>query len=158
MSIIYNVEGSLKTMIKKGSLVKIHYTIECEGKVVENTQDRGVFSYVQGEDKLLVSVQKRLEGLNANEEVSFELEPPEAYGDYRPEAEEDIPRSEVPQWGQVKVGMYLQEKQADGRIKVGRVIEVGDDSIRLSFNHPMAGKKIKYRVKVIDVINMETKE
>lgn len=139
-------------MITKGKIVKIHYSVKVDGKLVESTRNKEPISYVQGQQQLLEGLQKKLEGAKRGDQLEFILTPDEGYGPYRKEAEEDIPKSEVPQFDQVKLGMRLQEKQEDGRIKVGKVIAINENSIRLSFNHPMAGKNLHYSVEVMDVI------
>lgn len=50
-----------------------------------------------------------------------------------------------------KVGTQLEGKTADGRRVFPRISEAKSETVVLAFNHPLAGKTLRFDVKVLDV-------
>jgi FKBP-type peptidyl-prolyl cis-trans isomerase 2 len=50
-----------------------------------------------------------------------------------------------------EVGMVLEGRGPDGKTFAATVHEIGDDSIKLNFNHPLAGKTLHFKVKVVSI-------
>ncbi len=62
----------------------------------------------------------------------------------------ELPKSDMPD-EKLYIGMILQEKQDDGSIKIGRIAEIRNDAVLMDFNHPMAGKTVRYEINVVDI-------
>lgn len=138
--------------ISAGKSVRVAYTVWVGEAVVETTEGRPPLYYKQGDHRVLPAFQKKLEGLREGESCEFTLEPAEAYGPWRPEALVEIPISEMPREG-LAVGRVLQEEQPDGSLKIGRVQEIREKTVLMNFNHPMAGKTLRYKVRVVSVMS-----
>ena len=54
-------------MIKKGSTVKIHYTLKIEDQTIDSSSERGPITFVQGDGQIVPGVEKRMEGLEVGE-------------------------------------------------------------------------------------------
>ncbi len=52
---------------------------------------------------------------------------------------------------EVKVGAELPMMTAEGFRILGKVLEIGDKEIKMDFNHPFAGKTVKYEGEVVEV-------
>lgn len=52
---------------------------------------------------------------------------------------------------EVKVGAELPMMTAEGFRILGRVLEIGDKDIKMDFNHPFAGKTVRYEGEVMEV-------
>jgi FKBP-type peptidyl-prolyl cis-trans isomerase SlyD len=50
----------------------------------------------------------------------------------------------------IEVGMIFQAQSPQGPANL-RVVEVGDETIKGDFNHPLAGERLNFDVKVISV-------
>ena len=50
-----------------------------------------------------------------------------------------------------KVGVRLQGQDAQGRMVHPLVTEVKEQVVLLDFNHPLAGKKLYFDVKILDI-------
>ncbi len=138
-------------MITKGMKVKVHYSVVAEGKVVDTTEGREPLVYVQGQPKILAGFQDHLEGCQAGDECAFTLSPEEGYGKMDPAKWQEVPKSEMPDSKELEVGMVVQDKKDDGTIKVARIIEIKPDSVILSFQHPMVGKSLHFKVTILEV-------
>lgn len=137
--------------IHSGSKVTFDYTLTVDGKVVDSSIGREPLVYMQGDGKLLPALTKRMEGLKAGDERSFELKPEEAYGNPDPAAFREIPISQLPPDMKPAPGMILQGQDKDGRMYPARIDKVNKDSVLMDFNHPLAGKTLLFKIKIISV-------
>ena len=142
-----------KQKISQGKKVRIEYTVRIDGEIVESTEGKPALYYEQGKQHVLRGLQDKLEGLTEGQEVEFTLTPDQAYG-FRDESKvEHMPYSELPPREQMRPDMLLQERQADGSVKVARVVELKENGALVDLNHPRAGKTLNYRVKVLSVMS-----
>ena len=63
----------------------------------------------------------------------------------------DVPRSEFPKDTDLESGLELALQQPDGQVMHAIVSSITDDSVRLDFNHPLAGKELVFRITVVDL-------
>ena len=138
-------------MIKDGSRVSFEYTVSDEtGNVIDSNKGEQPVTYTQGQQQIISSLEQGLSGMAVDEEKSIRLKPEEAYGPINPEGFKEVPKSEIPAAGQT-VGAVLSARGTTGEDVVIRVSEVKDDTVVLDFNHPLAGKTLKFDVKVVDI-------
>lgn len=137
--------------VEQGKKVEIFYTVTVDGEVVEASSPGKPLSYIHGHRQLLPSIQRHLEGRKIGDICDFVLQPREAYGEPKPEAYEKVSYDQLPPREQLKIGMILQEDQTDGRKKIGRVVQMTDEGVLLSFDHPMAGKTLYYHVEIKNI-------
>ena len=50
-----------------------------------------------------------------------------------------------------RIGMPLQVHNPDGRSAVVTITEIKDDTVVIDFNHPLAGKTLTFKVKIVSV-------
>jgi FKBP-type peptidyl-prolyl cis-trans isomerase SlyD len=73
----------------------------------------------------------------------------DGYGEEDENAFMDVPRDQFPEEIPIKVGTELQVKNQAGQPMFARIDQVGEKSVRLDFNHPLAGKELHFSVKVV---------
>jgi FKBP-type peptidyl-prolyl cis-trans isomerase SlyD len=137
-------------VIEKGRKVKINYTIKVEDEVIGSTEKTGPYEYVQGSENMLIGVQKRLEGLKKGDTRQLVIPPEEGFGRARTEQVQEVPKANLPP-GDVKPGDLVVITGPDGREERVPVVEVRENSLLIDFNHPLAGKTLKFDVTVVDV-------
>jgi len=137
--------------IQMGSQVSFDYTLNVDGKVVETSQNKSPLSYVHGTGQIVPGLEKQLEGLIEGDEKEVIVVPEEAYGPNDPKAIKEVPRSMLPKEAQPQTGMYLQMQSPDGRSFTVKIIEIKEESVMLDFNHPLAGKTLNFKIKIISV-------
>jgi peptidylprolyl isomerase len=103
---------------------------------------------VVGEGWVLKGLDERLKGLKVGEETKIEIPPAEAFGERDAENVQTIPFRILRSKG---VNPTLgAELEIDGRTAVVRSIGAG--RVQVDYNHPLAGRKIQYTVKVTELI------
>ena len=87
---------------------------------------------------------------------AFRLEPAEAPGDVVADAVVELPKEVFMIEGKIEdglleVGNQLPISDNQGNRLVGVVKAVGEDSVTMDFNHPMAGKALEFTGQVVEV-------
>jgi FKBP-type peptidyl-prolyl cis-trans isomerase SlyD len=123
------------------------------GELVDSSKSDGgeKITYVHGYGMLVPGLEKALAGLKVGEEKSVEVAPEEGFGDHDEELVLEIDRAEFPNPEKVAVGDELIAESPDGDEVVMRVLEVKKDAVKVDANHPLAGKRLRYKVEVKEV-------
>ena len=79
-------------------------------------------------------------------EVSAE----EGYGALDPNRVEEVPKEDIPEEARA-VGRKLRGRGPNGEVIFAQVKEVKDETVMVDFNHPLAGQKLFFAVKVLKV-------
>ena len=133
-------------------VVTVDYVLTLEdGEVVEDTHKGMPMRFLAGHDEILPALEDALLGLAAGDETAVTIDSDDAYGDYDPEALEEVPVDEFPAAENIEPGMPIGVHDESGEMFQAFVSEVGPDTIVLDFNHPLAGETLHFQVKVIDL-------
>ena len=141
--------------IKQGDKVILEYEGKLEDGQVFDSSKHGEHShpleFTLGEGKILPAFEKNVEGMEKGEDKEFTLKPEEAYGQRNEEMKRDIPRSQLPEGQEPKVGMALMMSTPQGQQVPVQIIGVDDENVTIDLNHPLAGKKLVFNIKVVDI-------
>ena len=80
------------------------------------------------------------------------LLPEQAFGVHNPQMVSRVPRDALPLKAEPKLFEPLSLPAEDGTTYSALVLELDDDFVLLDFNHPLAGKSIRFEVNVIGVL------
>lgn len=141
-------------VIEKGSVVTMEYRIETDkGELIESSVGKGApLQFVFGGGKMLHGLEKRIQDMKVGEEREFEIPPEEAFGvkDGGPIREMD--KSEFPRDTVFKAGERFTARLPDDKGSViFEIIENKATSVVVRFHHPHEGKRLKCKVKIVDV-------
>jgi peptidylprolyl isomerase len=114
------------------------------GGIFDENRAYGPRLVVVGEGWVLKGLDDRLEGFKINESAEIEIPPKEAFGERSPENVKTMPFRNLRSKGVNPV--IGQQVEIDGRTAIVR--SVGAGRVQLDYNHPLAGRKIIYHVKV----------
>lgn len=140
--------------ISPKSVVTLSYRLENDKKeLVDEASREQPFAFIHGIGQTLPEFDKNLEGLASGESFAFSLTAEEAYGTYNDELKVDIPRAnfEGAPEGSLVVGKTLPMDDGQGNPLLGLVTEVTDLSVRMDFNHPLAGENLHFSGEIIDI-------
>jgi FKBP-type peptidyl-prolyl cis-trans isomerase SlyD len=151
LSIFISQAHAGETVIHSGSKVGLDYVLTVEGKVVDSSQAKGPLEYTQGDGKLIPGLTKQLEGMKQGDEKIIEVKPEEAYGNPDPAGIKEIPLSSMPADIKPEVGLILQMQDKSGQSFPAKITEIKKDSIVIDLNHPLAGKTLTFKVKIVSI-------
>jgi FKBP-type peptidyl-prolyl cis-trans isomerase SlyD len=149
-------------VVTDGKQVSLEYTLtlEDQGKVDSNVGKEPLV-YTQGAHDIIPGLEKQLAGLKVGETKKIEVSPEEGYGLVKPELKksQEVPKDKIPPDAH-KVGAKLTGQGPGGQPIFAEVTEVKDDIIVLSVdgNHPLAGKKLIFDIKVLKVEDAPAKK
>src|SRR6266508_3469298 len=132
--------------IEKGSTVQLEYTLKDDaGTLLDSNKGQAPLTYIQGEEHLMLGLEKQLVGMHPGEEKKVVLKPDEAYGPVNPTAETEVPKELLPP-NALTVGNRLIARNADGEQRPVAVKEVKEKTVVLDLNHPLAGKTLVFEL------------
>ncbi len=139
--------------VKKGSKVKIDYTGTFDdGTVFDSSERHGApLEFEAGSGQIIKGLDDAMIGMKKGEEKNVEIEPGKAYGDHNPQLLKRLPKEMFPKDKKIEAGMLLALQAPNGSQLPVRVAEVTDKEIVLDLNHPLAGKKLNFKVKVVEI-------
>lgn len=140
--------------IKRDSLVTLHYRLAtADDTEVISTFGSTPATLQLGSGELVPTLEAFLEGLPVGERHVFLLEPAQAFGPHNPELVKPMPRSELPEGGaNVDLFALIEFAAPNGAKFAGLVRELDESSALIDFNHPLAGKSIRFEVEVIGIL------
>ncbi len=135
--------------IQKDTVVTVRYRVaEANGKLIEESRESMVYLH-GGYDNTLPKIEAALDGHEAGYEVTLQLQPEDAFGTRDESLVRTIPKKEFPPG--VKVGGQLEGHTDDGHPHVFHVMKIKGDTVHLDGNHPLAGKALRFVLKVTGV-------
>ena len=143
--------------IKRDSLVTLHYRLA----TADDTEVVGTFcaspSTLQlGNGELSPTLEACLEGLEVGERHVFILDPEQAFGPHNPTLVKRMPKAELPNRGGDLNRFDMIEFEAPvsggGGKYAGLVRELDDTTALIDFNHPLAGRAVRFEVEIIGIL------
>ncbi len=126
-----------------GSNVTLFYQITVPGERGFEVRDIGKF--VQGQHQLLPALERVVTGLKTGDEKRVELSVEEAFGPYDAKKKKTVPKGELP--AGTKEGDVLEDHAG----KQVTVAQLSDTSAVIDYNHPLAGKPLTVKIKILRV-------
>jgi FKBP-type peptidyl-prolyl cis-trans isomerase SlpA len=143
----------MEQVVKADSLLTLHYRVTLkDGTEVLSTFDSSPATLKLGCGELAPPLERCLIGLPAGKRSAFALEPRDAFGEYDADRVQRVGRLHLPQEPELEVLSVVEVEQPDGDTYAGVVAELDGDSALIDFNHPLAGKAIRFEVEVIGIL------
>jgi len=147
------------TKIQRNSIVTLHHQIGfTDGTVLEDTFNDEPLTYRLGEGELAEGLELSLLGLEEGEEQTLDIGPDLGFGYTDENLVQTLARNEFNADYPLEEGLIIEFSTPTGETLPGTLIEIGDDKVKVDFNHPLAGHTARYRVKIIEVDNPEPLE
>jgi len=139
--------------IHDGHVVTLGYTLTVDGKVIDTSEGEGnaPVVFIQGTEQIVPGLENALYGMSVGESKDVIVSPSEGYGDYDPEAFDDVPRSEFPPEIPLEPGVVLHLRDKNDDVYETTVVSADKNTVRLTFNHPLAGKELYFAVTVLAI-------
>lgn len=144
--------------IEEGSLISLHFSLELSsGETIDSNFSKKPASFRLGDGNMLPGFEAELMGLSEGGEVDVILEPACAFGEINPSNVHLFPVAKFKSLLEdelmpAEVGSVVSFKDAGGFDLPGVVSKLTEQSVEVDFNHPLAGKKIAFRARILSVI------
>lgn len=139
-------------MVENGKFVQIEYTGTFDnGEIFDSNVGMDPLEFQVGSGSIINGLDRGLIGMVNDEEKEITVSPEDAYGDYNEEFVLTVPLSEMRANFEPEPGMVISIQMENGNLIPARVTDISGDSVILDLNHPLAGKTLHFKVKVVDI-------
>ena len=146
-------------MENKNRFVSISYSLyideDGEKRLVEETKAGQPFQFISGFGIALDDFEQQLISLEKGSTFDFALTKDQAYGDYHDELLMEFGREAFSINGHfdhehVYQDAIIQMQNEEGNRFNGRVVEVGEEKVKIDLNHPLAGETLYFKGEVLE--------
>lgn len=142
--------------VEQNKFVSVDYKLTVDGQIADQSQPGHPLEFIFGTGMLLPKFEEAILGKSVGDKVSFTLEPKDGYGEMIADAIVDLPKNIFiidgkPADDMLFVGNQIPMSDNQGNRMLGTVREVGAETVKMDFNHPMAGKTLDFEVEVVGV-------
>lgn len=138
--------------IGENKVGSIHYTVYLEdGSVADTSVGEEPLEFLFGYENIVPGLEDALEGLVAGDKKTVVVAPDDAYGEFIADDFQEVPREQFPDDAPLELGMQLVLEDEEGFHVPATIDKIEGDTVTLNFNHPLAGKTLKFDVEVISV-------
>jgi FKBP-type peptidyl-prolyl cis-trans isomerase 2 len=139
--------------VKKGDKIKVEYEGKLEtGEVFDSSEKHGKpLEFEVGSGQLIKGFDEGVIGMEKGDEKEIKLAPDQAYGTKRDDLFAKLPRDQFPEDKQPEKGMMLMLSSQDGRQIPATISEVSDKEVTVDMNHPLSGKTLIFKIKVVEI-------
>ncbi|MBI2725691.1 MAG: peptidylprolyl isomerase [Polaromonas sp.] len=135
--------------IEKNTAVTLQFKVaEANGKTIEESKEPMVYLH-GGYGNTLPKIEEALDGREPGYQVVLQLKPEDAFGLRDESLLRTLPKKQFPPG--VKVGGQLEGRGDDGQVQIFNVMKIKGDTVLLDGNHPLAGKELRFTLKVTGV-------
>jgi FKBP-type peptidyl-prolyl cis-trans isomerase SlyD len=135
--------------VADGLVVSLDYTLRLEDdEIIDSSEGQSPLEYVQGQNQIVTGLEKALYGMGVGDKKHVVVEPTEGYGERNPEANQVVPRDAFQADVELEAGMPIRVSDGSGRIATAFVADVRPETVKLDFNHPLAGETLYFEVEI----------
>ena len=138
----------LSEIIENGDTVKVEYKAFVDNDdMVDSSETAGKpLEFKVGAGQMIKGFDSAVLGHRLGDEFEVTVSPDKAYGNKDPKLIMEIPKANLQGADQAQKGMTLLS--SDKKLS-GIVVEVKESTIKVDFNHPLAGKTMKFWIKIV---------
>lgn len=138
-----------KDLVQNGLVVSMEYTLKVDGEVIDSSEGHDPLEFLAGYGNIIPGLESEMIGMKIGESKDVVVSPMDGYGEYDEDAFLDVPRGQFPKDMPVEEGLKLTVRDDSGEGRYARIESVEGETVRLNFNHPLAGDELNFNVKVV---------
>ncbi len=135
--------------ISQHKVVTIHYKVAdaANEEVIDSSEGGEPMTYLHGAQNIIPGLEQALEGKVVGDELEVTVEAADAYGEYSEDRIQQVPMEAFAEMEKVEPGMMVTAQTEGGEVNLV-VTEVDETTVTVDANHPLAGKSLKFEVKI----------
>ncbi len=136
----------------QGDTVKVRYIGRlADGTVFDASPAERPLHFILGRQEVIPGFDEGVTGMFTGEAKTFTVPPEKAYGPYQESSREEIDRSLLPAHLDLQVGRQLEITGENGNRLLVLVAALGEGTVTLDGNHPLAGKELTFEIELLEV-------
>ena len=146
-------------MEQKNQYISLSYQLYIgegqEQEMVEEAPQERPFQFITGFGVALDAFESQVINLQKEDTFDFSIPKEQAYGDYEPQHVLDLEREVFSINGHfdhehIYEDAIIPLQNEEGQRFYGRVVEVGEEKVKVDLNHPLAGETLHFKGKVLE--------
>lgn len=137
--------------IRPGDTVTLHYRLSCAGQEIVSTFDAEPETFRLGDGEIDPRLEWLLHGLEPGARETWALDPEQAFGRRDEGLVKTLARTEFPAGMEPVVGHEAAFPMPNGQTFMATILAVDADSVKLDFNHPLAGLPVEFEAHILAV-------
>jgi FKBP-type peptidyl-prolyl cis-trans isomerase SlpA len=139
--------------VRAGNLITLHYRVATgDDTELVSTFDSTPATLQLGSGELAPPLEHCLIGVSVGERHVFLLEPDQAFGPHNPQLTQRMARSALPPNARPELHGLIEFAAPGGDKFTGIVRELDAEAVLVDFNHPLAGKPVRFEVEIIGIL------
>ena len=153
-------------VVSENKLVTLTYDLrldDSEGELIEQATRESPLQFLYGAGMMLPKFESYLSGLQPGEPFQLTLGKDDAYGEVNRDAIVDLPKHVFLVDGKfddelIHVGNAVPMMSSNGQRLNGLVLEVNGTTVKMDFNHPLAGEDLFFSGNILDIRDASEEE
>ena len=138
-----------KDSVQNGVVVSMEYTLHVDGELLDTSEGQGPLQFLAGYGNIIAGLENEMMGMKIGDGKDVVVQPENGYGEFDEDAFMDVPRGQFPKDMPVEVDTELTVRDDEGNARYARVESIEGETVRLDFNHPLAGAELHFNVQVV---------
>ncbi|MEA3372590.1 MAG: peptidylprolyl isomerase [Campylobacterota bacterium] len=143
--------------IEANQIVSLEYEVRDGDTVVDSNVGGTPLVFMFGKGQIIPGLESGIANMAIGEKGDVLVKSADAYGEYNEEAQQEVPKDQFAGI-ELNVGMTLYGQGEDGGTVQVIVKDIGEESVVVDFNHPLAGKDLMFTVTVNGVRDASAEE
>jgi len=132
-------------------VASIHYILtDDEGGEIDSSRGHEPMTYLHGADNIVPGLEKELEGKKVGDQLEVVVAPEEGYGPESGAPPQPVPRDAF-EGVEPQPGTPLVVESEEGEQMQLWIVDVNDETVTLTPDHPLAGVTLHFKVEVMEV-------
>ena len=145
--------------VAEGKVVAFSYVLKnSKGEELDRAESNDPLYYLHGSHQIVPGLEDKLAGLKKGDKKSVIVQPKDGYGEIVPDLRLKVDRSQFPEGLELKEGMQFSADVGGGQELPFRICAVGDDTVDIDGNHPLAGEALHFDVVIEEVRDATAEE
>lgn len=138
--------------VQKGDKVNVHYHGKLtDGSTFDSSEGREPLSFTAGEGQVIKGFDNAVLDMKAGDKKTVNIPVADAYGHRNEDMVMEYPITEFPADMKPELGMELQMGDDSGNVFPVVIVEVGDETVVLDANHPLAGQDLVFEIELVSI-------
>jgi FKBP-type peptidyl-prolyl cis-trans isomerase SlyD len=138
--------------VEKNKVVLFHFTLRLDsGEVLASTTAHNPMPILVGYHQVIPGLENAIMGMKIGQKKDGTIQSQDAYGFINEKLVKTYPRNMVPQGITLHVGRILSAKKKNGQHVKVVVRAYNESEVVLDANHPVAGKDLNFKTKILDI-------
>jgi len=141
-------------IINPRSMVTLHYQLGLtDDSIIEDGFEMEPMTVQLGNGEMAEGLEMALLGLREGAEQTIDIGADMAFGHIDETMFRAMPRSSFDPDLELQEGLIIEFSTPEGDTLPGTILAFNEHEVRVDLNHPLAGQTVRYRVKILEVVN-----